>query len=337
MTGWRVYPAVLALVALAGCASGTERPVLPPPAEARTLELGWVERYEATRFTLRVERLVLADDGWRAEVSVANGSGSPYRLGEESIALVLLDSASRAELRGLSDDLTRPPPALRPEDVAPAPPPALGPGASWSGTISGPEVLRDGSVVRVLFGPFSRIGARDVTEAADVFWVTDHSVRLGGERAVLAAPAEPRTPELGWIERSTEAGLVFRVDRLAVRSNGWVATLSVTNRSSALYSIQRPHRPGESMFGLVLLRTADKRELRELTADFRKEPPFLEPDRFTPRLPLVLPPGSTWRGTMAGSRVPPRGSVVRVLFGRFLRARGQPRYVLWVTDHSVRL
>lgn len=178
MTGWRVYPPVLALVALAGCGSGTERPVLPRPAEPRTLELGWVERYQVARFTFRVERLVVAEDGWRAEVSVENGSSSPYRVGEESAGLVILGSASRAELRTLTDDLTRPPPALRADVIAPAPPPALGPGASWSGTISGPEVLREGSVVRVLFGPFSRVGARDVTEAADVFWVTDHAVRI---------------------------------------------------------------------------------------------------------------------------------------------------------------
>ena len=91
------------------------------------------------------------------------------------------------------------------------------------------------------------------------------------------------------------------------------------------------------MFGLVLLRTTDIRELRELTADFWSAPPWLEPERYTPPLPLVMPPGSTWRGTMAGPKVPPRGSVVRVQFGRFLRAGGQPRYVVWITDHAVRL
>jgi hypothetical protein len=195
MTGWRVYPggragkafpdsgrragafACLAAIVLAGC-SGTERPELAPPAEPRTVELGWVERSAAARFTFRVERLIVGEDGWRAEVGVTNGSESPYRLGRGSVGLVLLDTPSRAELRRLTDDLQRAPPALIPDRVAPEPPAVLGPGASWDATIAGSEVLRAGSVVRVLFGPYSRLGARDVTEAGTVLWVTDHALGL---------------------------------------------------------------------------------------------------------------------------------------------------------------
>jgi hypothetical protein len=196
MTGWRVYsrphrrewtrrrrqvgasrPLAAVALALSGC-SGIERPTLAPPAQPRTLELGWLERDEATRFTFRVDRLTVAEDGWQAKVGVTNGSESAYRLGRGSVGLVLLDTATRAELERLTDDLQRAPPALMPDRLEPEPPPVLGPGASWEATIGGSEVLRQGSVVRVLFGPYSRLGARDITQAGTVLWVTDHAVRL---------------------------------------------------------------------------------------------------------------------------------------------------------------
>jgi hypothetical protein len=181
MTGWRVYSRVAVMacvaIALAGC-SGTERPTLAPPAALGTIELGWVERDTASRFTFRVERLTLVEDGWQAVIEVTNGSDSPYRLGGGSVGLALFDTASRGEVLRLSDDLTRAPPMLRPERETPEPPAVLGPGASWGARIAGSEVLRAGSVVRVAFGPYSRVGARDITVGGDVIWVTRHAVRL---------------------------------------------------------------------------------------------------------------------------------------------------------------
>jgi hypothetical protein len=181
MTGWRVYSRVAVMacvaIALAGC-SGTERPTLAPPAALGTIELGWVERDTASRFTFRVERLTLVEDGWQAVIEVTNGSDSPYRLGGGSVGLALFDTASRGEVLRLSDDLTRAPPMLRPERETPEPPAVLGPGASWGARIAGSEVLRAGSVVRVAFGPYSRVGARDITVGGDVLWVTRHAVRL---------------------------------------------------------------------------------------------------------------------------------------------------------------
>jgi hypothetical protein len=166
-----------AAIGLAGC-SGIERPTLSPPAEPRTLELGWVERNESARFTFRVESLTIDADGWRAEIEVTNGSDSPYRVGRGSVGLVLLDTMRRGEVLRLTDDLTRPPPALRPDREIPEAPAVLGPGASWAARIAGSEVLHTGSVVRVLFGPYSRLGARDITGGATLLWVTRHAVRL---------------------------------------------------------------------------------------------------------------------------------------------------------------
>jgi hypothetical protein len=177
MTGWRVYPCVLLLVALAGC-SGIQRPTLAPPAEPQHLDLGWVERYPAGQFVFRVGRLVIGPDGWQVTLAVTNNSESPYRIGPESFGLVALNTATQAELERLTDDLTRTPPALRPDRVVPAPPPFLAPTATFRGTMTGSEVLRSGTVLRVLFGPFTRPGSRDVTEGADVLWVTDHSVKI---------------------------------------------------------------------------------------------------------------------------------------------------------------
>lgn len=116
-----------------------------------------------------------------------------------------------------------------------------------------------------------------------------------GTDSVRNPAAEPRVLELGWVERSPEASLSFRVERLVIRRGGWRLTASVTNRDSVGYLIQRPHRPAESMFGLVVLETASREELRELTADFRKAPPFLD------RTGSSLGSRASWRGSPAGT------------------------------------
>jgi hypothetical protein len=152
----------------------------------------------------------------------------------------------------------------------------------------------------------------------------------------LAPPAEPRTIELGWVERSDNPRFVYRVERLVVRPDGWSVDLAVENRTEDDFQIRRPHRSRGSLFGLVLLETMSRKELRELTADLEKEPPFLEPDRISPPLPGSLRTGETWRGSLSGSSVLRSGTVVRVIFGRFTRDRA-PRVITWITDHAVRL
>ena len=152
----------------------------------------------------------------------------------------------------------------------------------------------------------------------------------------LAPPAEPRTIELGWVERSENPRFVYRVQRLVIRRDGWRADVSVRNTTEDDFQIRRPHRIPGSIFGLVLLETTNPRELRALSADHREEPPFLEPDRISPPLPVSLRAGATWRGSLSGATVLRRGTVVRVIFGRFVRDR-YPRVITWVTDHAVRL
>ena len=152
----------------------------------------------------------------------------------------------------------------------------------------------------------------------------------------IGRPAEPRTIELGWTERSESPAFVYRVDRLILRRDGWSADVAVENRSPRDFQIRRPHRPGGSLFGLVLLESESRKELSELTAGLRKEPPFLQPDRIAPALPRSLRAGSSWRGTLSGSTVLRRGTVVRVVFGRF-QGDGRPSVFTWVTNHALRL
>lgn len=152
----------------------------------------------------------------------------------------------------------------------------------------------------------------------------------------LAPPAAPRTIELGWVERSRDPALVFRVERIVLRPAGWSADVSVQNTTEDDFQIRRPHRPRGSLVGLVLLETTSREELRELTADLREVPPFLEPDRISPPLPGSLRAGATWGGTLSGSTVLRRGTVLRVIFGRFSRDRA-PQNITWVTDHAVRI
>jgi hypothetical protein len=152
----------------------------------------------------------------------------------------------------------------------------------------------------------------------------------------LAPLAEPRTIELGWVERSEDPRFVYRVERLVVGPEGWSVDLAVENTTGDDFQIRRPHRFPGSVFGLVLLETTDREELRELTAGHREEPPFLEPDRISPPLPVSFRAGATWRGTLSGPTALRRGTVVRVIFGRFVRDR-KPMVITWVTDHAVRL
>jgi hypothetical protein len=164
----------------------------------------------------------------------------------------------------------------------------------------------------------------------------------GSTAARLAPPAKPRTIELGWVERwgARGRGFVFRVDRIVVTRSGWRADVSVTNDSPADYRIQRPHFPGESIFGLVVLETADDRELRRLIARLGYLPPFLEHDWITPATPRTLRARTTWRGSMGARTVLREGSFARVVFGRFARytrSEGLPRSFWWVTEHAVRL
>jgi hypothetical protein len=164
----------------------------------------------------------------------------------------------------------------------------------------------------------------------------------GSEAADLAPPAKPRTIELGWSERSGPPGrgFVFRVDRIVVTRNGWRADVSVTNDSPVDYRIQRPHLPGKSIFGLVVLETADDRELRRLTARLGYLPPFLEHHWIMPPTPPTLRARTTWRGSMGAPTVLREGLFARVVFGRFARytrSEGLPRSFWWVTDHAVRL
>jgi hypothetical protein len=157
----------------------------------------------------------------------------------------------------------------------------------------------------------------------------------GADRPELAPPAEPRTIELDWVERGTSPRFIYRVTRLVLGPDGWSADVSVRNTTRDDFQIGTPSRRAP-LFGLVLLETGSRKELEELTAELTQDPPVLVPDRIAPPLPVSLRPGTSWRGTLSGSTRLRRGTVVRLIFGRFVRVRGR-RTATWVTDHSIRL
>ena len=70
-------------------------------------------------------------------------------------------------------------PAVRlADEMKPAPPDLLAPGATWRATLSGRGSLADGSWVRVAFGPFRAVGDPPPGIGPVVYWITDRAYEL---------------------------------------------------------------------------------------------------------------------------------------------------------------
>jgi hypothetical protein len=182
MTPMRRAPILLAALLLAGCGAAESVPVEPArPAEPQQVELGWRERYPPTGPGLRfsVDKLVVHDEGWSAEVGVTNTTGISFELdrSRHQFGLMLFASGDLGELEAASRNGTLPAPRLA-TSLRPDPPEVLGPGESWRATISAPGALADGSFVRVVFGPFTALGDPPEGMEPVVSWITDRSHRL---------------------------------------------------------------------------------------------------------------------------------------------------------------
>jgi hypothetical protein len=103
--------------------------------------------------------------------------------------------------------------------------------------------------------------------------------------------------------------------------------------------LDRPHRPGSTLFGLLALRSSSRQELERALRSERYRAPFVA-DSFRPPLARDLPPGANWRGVFSGAGTVRRGSYVRVEFGRFIpRGRvpaGLSSGMIELTDHALR-
>ena len=147
-------------------------------ASPQRATLGWRERHGAAgeQLVFSVRSLEILDDGWRADVSLENRSSTSYRVAstlERPFGLMVFSSGSYDELVERNETGTLP--TIRPATrYEPRPPSMLGPGDTWSGTISAPGALVANGWVRVVFGGVTQVANSDES----VTWITDRAYRL---------------------------------------------------------------------------------------------------------------------------------------------------------------
>ena len=169
----------------AGCGTDAQpEPTAPVrPAEPQTAELGWREAYPSTGPQLRfhVDRLVVLEDGWSADIAVENATSIPFGLAtlpvDLEFGLMLFATGSLDELESASRNGTLPS-LRRATAIEPPPPATIAPGATWRATLSAPGSLVDGSFVRVSFGTFVAQGEPPPGMEPEVVWITDKAYRL---------------------------------------------------------------------------------------------------------------------------------------------------------------
>jgi hypothetical protein len=144
-------------------------------------------------------------------------------------------------------------------------------------------------------------------------------------------PAAPQTIALGW--RESDGGLTYSVRSIAVTEDGWRVEASVTNRRRDALDVLYPHLAGHTRFGLIV---STHRELPSTDRFADLETPFFEQEEHPP-VPTTLQPGESWRGVFSGPGRPPRGTYIRVTFGRFVPPGRPAEGFHLVTRHVVRL
>ena len=164
----------------------------------------------------------------------------------------------------------------------------------------------------------------------------------GGEEPrpfIPVGPAEPRRAQLGWREvyPTSAKRLVFLVEELDVRRNGWSARVAVRNETGIRFETGNE---AERAYGLMLFATGDLGEL-EAASESGTLPALRAATRIDPAVPASLAPGQTWTATLSAPGVLPAGAYARLTFGPF-QAVGEPpadmeRVVFWITDRSHRL
>jgi hypothetical protein len=154
-----------------------------------------------------------------------------------------------------------------------------------------------------------------------------------------AEAAKPQSKDVGWVEvyRQEGASFTFRVHSLEVVADGWRADVSMTNGTQVRYSVGDPDETLARLFGVMLFRTGNLREVEELNAAGGL-PGIRRAQRFRPELPLVLEPGATWRGTLGASGSLAAGRYLRLVFGVLVPIgdppEGFPPDLVWITDHA---
>ena len=139
----------------------------------------------------------------------------------------------------------------------------------------------------------------------------------GGAEPEPRAPARAASPqqvELGWRESYPASGprLVFEVERLTVRKDGWSVDIAVTNSTRIAFVTGDPQL--ELAYGLMLFATGDLAELEE-AASGGGLPPLRRANRVTPEPPEELAPGRDVAGDALGAGLARRGQLPPGLAG----------------------
>lgn len=161
---------------------GDSTPEASVPAGPQVAELGWRETFgpRGERLEFSVERFEVLAGGWRARLSVTNGTrvafavGDPHATLDRAFGLMLFSSGARSDLEELNSDGTLP--TLRPAvRYVPLLPKVLEPHRAWRGTISAPGSLVAGSWVRFVFGALVAVGRTPDDLPERIVWITDHA------------------------------------------------------------------------------------------------------------------------------------------------------------------
>lgn len=183
----RALLAIPAVLAVAGC--GAEPEPIPPatPAPAQEAELAWEEPFPeaAPRLVFRVETFAVTEDGWEAEIAIANETDIAWRIGDQDqvagrqfgVMLFATSGLDEVEERNRAGTL---PAIRRATEYDPPPPSKLAAGETWSGRISAPGALAAGRVVRITFGLLVPDGSPPAGVPEQVLWITDASYELKG-------------------------------------------------------------------------------------------------------------------------------------------------------------
>ena len=158
--------------------------------------------------------------------------------------------------------------------------------------------------------------------------------------ARLAAP--PQTAKLEWLEPypAKAPALVFGVASFTVTADGWSANISVENRSDVGWKIVDRRHEAALGFGVMLFPTGDQKDAERLNNSLAL-PTIRAATSYRPVLPVVLEPGTTWRGTISAPGALAGGLWVRIAFGPFSSVGEPPKGVQspvnWFTDHAYHL
>jgi hypothetical protein len=178
-------PLILAAVlVMTGCGGAQPEPLGPArAAEPQQVALGWRESYPPSgeRLVFTVEKLVVSDEGWSADVSVTNKTRIAFDTGGDTAAstygLMLFATGDLGELEDAAG-ANRLPAVRQARTIEPALPELLRPNETWSATLSAPGSLADGSWVRVSFGPLRAEGDPPPEMEPVVVWITDSAYRV---------------------------------------------------------------------------------------------------------------------------------------------------------------